>query len=570
MEPAGPPTIDAPGPVRPSEQPNALHHYATVLRRRWRWIALGLVVGLLAGVASTFFDQAEPDATTYYRATNTLIYDGGDPSTSDTSLPGATAPNLAQAAFLVRSADVADGVSSAIGVTVSDVNDKVNAVARSEVQAIDVTAISTDPDQAVLLADTTARVLNNYVGTTFTTLQTATAVQINGNAYRQRLQANRDARGGAPVVTTTPSTGSETDLSTGTTVSDGTRVAIGLATGLVLGLITAFVVEAWDDRLRRRERVEEVTGLPVLAEVPAVSKKHRQVGTIVASDFPRSAAAERYRTLRTSVLFALRHEATPADRTTPTDPLSVPVVMVTSPNPGDGKTTTAANLAASLAAADLRVLVIDCDHHKPSVGKYLDPVLEFDRLLEPARTRIENVWFIPPPKVGGKASSDVASQLVHTIHQWRGRYDLVVLDTPPMLTMNDALDLISEVDTVVLVMRAGQTRVGQAARAANLLGRFHADVLGVVLNACNARDTEQSYGYGYGYYGDEVETKPRFRRRTRGDAASAATDDEPVGDSPRGIDGGIPRDVPSAGNGNGNGAGFLSSHPPTAPTAQTD
>ncbi|HEY6533987.1 MAG TPA: division plane positioning ATPase MipZ [Acidimicrobiales bacterium] len=548
-----------------------------VIRRRWKWIALGLAMGLFAGFASTLAGGDAPDTTAYYKATNTLIYNAGGPAGSSETTP---LPNLARTAFLVRSADVANGVAEAIGVTVSDVNEQVNGVARSDVQAIDITAISTDPAQAVLLADTTARVLNDYIATDqqhqyatardeilqeldllnaqradlearigsdptnaafyqeqlqpiderytttyeqlqaltaqgslvggFTTLQTASPVQINPNAYDDRLQANREARGGATMVLpqTDSATARETDLSTPTTVSDRTRILIGAGTGLVLGLFTAFLVEAWDDRLRRSERVEAVTGLPVLVEVPVLPRNERQVGRIIVLDEPRSPAAERYRTLRTSIQFALRKrvEANSGNGAA-TQPASN-VVLITSPNPGDGKTTTVANLAATLGDAGVRVLVIDCDHRRPSVGRYLDPALTFDQHSEPTATRLANVWFMPPPTADG-ATPDLLPELTNTIRTWRDRFDIVLLDTPPMLMMNDALGLLPESDSVVMVVRAGQTRVGQAERAVSLIERFQANLMGVVLNSCSARDS--AHRYGYGYYRDHAAKRPRAR-----------------------------------------------------------
>ena len=97
------------------QTPNALRHYAMVLRRRWRWIALGLVMGLLAGIAATLVGNDTPDTTTYFKATNTLIYNAGRGSTPVDSNWNRTTPNLAQTVFLVRSADIVNGVVSAVG-----------------------------------------------------------------------------------------------------------------------------------------------------------------------------------------------------------------------------------------------------------------------------------------------------------------------------------------------------------------------------------------------------------------------------------------------------------------------
>ncbi len=570
----GPPS---PSHGAPGDAPNVLRQYVAVLRRRWKWIVLGLIVGLAAGYASTLLQKEKVDPTKYYKATNTLILNGFDPSGQGST----NVPNLQQAAFLVRSADVTNEVATTTGLSVETVNNQVAAFARSDVLAIDVTAISTDPQTAVTLADTAAGVLNNYLASDATnqrsatvnevaqkmdelearvneldaqiaerppesadilkatrdgvynqyrlaveefqglanqddptgalsTLQTATPVQINARAYNQRLQDNLNARGSANVgvVTAQASTSNETDLGTSGPVSKSTRTAIGGATGLVLGLITAFVVEAWDDRLRRRDRVERVTGLPVIAEVPVLSKKQRSNTFVPAVDAPRSRAAERFRAVRTSVMFAAQQAgplSQPVGPGTPTGQNSpkhrTPVVMVTSPNPSEGKTTTVVNLAAVFGDSGMRTLLIDCDYRKPSVGKYLAPVPLADR-SQACETRLSNVWYVPAPR-NTENWGEIVAQLRTNVETLRDDYDIVLLDTPPMLATNDATDLLAVADTVLLVLRAGQTRSGPAEGVANLLGRFRADVLGIVLNGCNSADMDSGYGYSYGYYGGD-------------------------------------------------------------------
>ncbi len=155
-----------------------------------------------------------------------------------------------------------------------------------------------------------------------------------------------------------------------------------------------------------------------------------------------------------------------------------------------------ANLAATLGDAGVRMLVVDCDHRKPAVGKYLDPALILDEPTKPTATRLHNVSFLPPPHAEHD-SPDVLPQLIATIREVRADFDMVLLDTPPMLMMNDAIGLLPEADGVVLVVRAGQTRIGQAERAVNLIERFRATQMGVVLNSCSARDAAHRYGYGY-------------------------------------------------------------------------
>ncbi len=195
----------------------------------------------------------------------------------------------------------------------------------------------------------------------------ATPVQISGRAYQYRLSQNINSRGQINGVTPAAPTFDETDLSSAPPVSKKLRVLIGAAAGLIMGVATAFLVEAWDDRLRRRDRVETITGFPVIAEIPKLTRQQARDHSIPAVDAAGSRAAERYRAARTAILFGLDHVGR-SDRGPATGPALAPVVMVTSPNPGEGKTTTVASLAAVLGDNGLRTLVIDCDFRKPAVA----------------------------------------------------------------------------------------------------------------------------------------------------------------------------------------------------------
>ena len=106
--------------------------------------------------------------------------------------------------------------------------------------------------------------------------------------------------------------------------------------------------------------------------------------------------------------------------------------------------------------------------------------------------------------------ADAVYRLRRSIAQWQDQFDIVLLDTPPMLTTNDATDLLAAADAVVLVLRAGQTRTGPAERVANVLTRFRADVLGIILNGCDNADMDPyyAYGYGYGYTGKKSKGGP--------------------------------------------------------------
>jgi Mrp family chromosome partitioning ATPase/capsular polysaccharide biosynthesis protein len=593
---------------------NLLRHYAGVIRRRGKWIILGLVVGLLAGFVSTLFITKHHSTVTYYKATNTLVVNGGATSSSTGGSSGYT---LQQAALLVQSQALIDRVAAKLRLSPSDVGSRLSATARGDVLALDITGISANNgQQAADLANTAGRylnaaaqaqaqaqfidqrnnlyaqlkdlqgqrdalqvkiatkpanadileaqlttILNQYTQVytqtqtlgpasqnfALSVLQPAAPIQINGRGYAYRLNQNINSRGqAAGAAQTTAPDFSETDFGTQATIGKSTRIALGGAAGLVLGTTTAFLVEAWDDRIRRRDRVEELTGLPVLAEIPKLNREQIRTHAVPVADAPTGRAAERYRAARTSILFALQAFDTTAqphgfdDITTGLAAAEAaeraPVIMVTSPSPAEGKSTSVASLAAAFADNGLRTLVVDGDFRRPAVARYLSPVPNLVDPERPATTRIDGVSFIAAPR-NVDTPADAVYRLRRSIAQWQDQFDVVLLDTPPMLTTNDATDLLAAADAVVLVLRAGQTRTGPAERVANVLTRFRADVLGIVLNGCDNADMDPyyAYGYGYGYTG----------KKGKGGPGSGVFSPSPRHD-PEYV-------TPTNGNGNGNG-----------------
>lgn len=568
-----PQPLPAPDPSAASSTPdNLLRHYAGVIRRRGRWIVLGLAAGLTAGFVSTLFMSKPKPVAVYYKATHTLVLNG--------SSNGGSSYSLADAALLVHGQTLLGKVAQKLHLSVNQLGSQVSAIQSTGGNALDVTAISPSAQQAVTLADTSALLLNaaakqeaadqyraavdaanaqldaltkqqnvlikqindnpdqkslltaqlnsveNQYSQTYSTLQSlgasaplvslstlrsASPIAINARGYNYRLSQNINWSGQAPGTAQQATTEfNESSFSRPAQIGKTTRIALGGAAGLVLGASSAFLVEAWDDRVRRRERVEDLTGLPVLAEIPKLSREQVRTHSVPIVDMPTGRAAERYRAARTSVLFALQAFDTaghvhdqetglPATGLAAADAADrAPVVMVTSPSPSEGKSTSCASLAAAFADNGLRTLVVDGDFRRPAVARFLSPVPNLVDPDMPATTRIDNVDFIAAPR-GVDTPADAVYRLRRAINQWQHDYDIVLLDTPPMLTTNDATDLLAAADAVVLVLRAGQTRTGPAERVASVLTRFRADVLGIVLNGCENADMDPYYAYGYGY-----------------------------------------------------------------------
>ena len=557
---------------------NLLRHYVSVLRRRARWVVLGLVVGLAAGVGSIFMVTQHKVSTHYFKATTTLVM-GGSGGISDGD--GGTANLLPQAQAVAQSTELRDKVAAQLHMTNVQVLQQLSAQASTNlsIPALDITGIATSQKASLELADVGSRTiieltesgassqtdvqrkqlqaqiqqltekrsgldaqiaakpanvdalrvqrdavakdLGNATDqlaampapnskTSLRTLQSAVPIEINGHGYAWRINQNLNARSSIQNANSTNGSPgfSETDLSQSVPISKKTRVVLGAAAGLVLGLISAFVIEAWDDRLRQRDRVEQLTGLPVLAEIPHLSRDQARNHHLAVVDDISGPSAERVRAARTSIQFAM--ESRGRDQ----DDLS-PVLMVTSPGPGEGKTTVTANLAASFADGGQSVLVIDADFRRPTMRRYLAPVPNLINPDAPADTRMPNLSFLAGPHHVA-SPDDAVSTLREMVAAWRPHFDLVLLDTPPILTTNDAADLLDVADAVVLVLRSGQTRTGVARRVVSLLSRFRADVLGVVLNGCDRREMDPYYGYSDGYHGKIASSGPGARADTPG------------------------------------------------------
>jgi Mrp family chromosome partitioning ATPase len=281
--------------------------------------------------------------------------------------------------------------------------------------------------------------------------------------------------------------------------------------GLLMGYGAALVLERVDVKIRTRAAAEKAFGLPVVAEVPRVSRHDRKGFAVLTRSRPESAAAEAYRTMRSSLLLMPSVPIGHRDGEpglTPRAPGVVPqVVLVTSPGPAAGKTTTVANLAACMAEAGKSVLVLSCDFRRPDVHRYLD-VREghglSDLLAADLPHELGNIArpsAIPGVRVvvSGTAVDSPAALLARIgtiITEARRLADVVLLDSAPLMSANDATDLMQHVDSVLLLCRVGKTNSEQAARSTEIVARMAAPVIGVGLIASARRPAPYYYESG--------------------------------------------------------------------------
>lgn len=298
----------------------------------------------------------------------------------------------------------------------------------------------------------------------------------------------------------------------------GREIAVGLIVGLMLGITVAFVQEGFDSSIKNADDVERFIPAPALAVIPSAASvgprrswrtiggaadplKNGTVGLAVTKT-PSSPIAESFRTLRTSILLS----------TAPRPPQSI---LVTSSQPGEGKTSTSLNLAQSLAQRGGKVLIIDSDLRKPGIArvlglqasKGLSGVLTGAYSLDEALIYVEppvSLWVLTsgpnPPNPAELLSSPAMEELLKDL---RSRFDYLVLDSPPLLAVTDATVLSALVDGVVLVVESGNTPRNALVRSFRMLQDAGGRVLGTVINKMNLRH-DGYYGYSYrGYYGTD-------------------------------------------------------------------
>jgi succinoglycan biosynthesis transport protein ExoP len=281
------------------------------------------------------------------------------------------------------------------------------------------------------------------------------------------------------------------------------NLTLGLLCGLGLGLLLAFTIEALDTNIKTIFDIEERLGLPMLGVVPQVDSKLLSPETFVrdaTSPVPGawSRLAEAYRSLRTTIL--LSRAGTPPQ-----------VILVSSAKPSEGKTSITTLESIVFALNGARVLLIDSDLRRPSVHLRfriankvgLTSVLTGKTPLEEAIVPIAAVptlHVLPAGPIAPMPAELLGSlQMQRMVEGLRAKYDFILIDTPPVLTVTDAAVLVSISDGVVLVLRYGQASRNVVARASEILLRSGAHLLGVVLNAVDLQSSDYAEYYGRAY-----------------------------------------------------------------------
>lgn len=294
-------------------------------------------------------------------------------------------------------------------------------------------------------------------------------------------------------------------------------LSLGAIVGLIFGVAIAFFLEFIDTSVKSLEDVERYLQVPVLAVIPKdVGVLHKQSGM--------SPDAEAYRILRTNIEFNRKN---PEDNS----------ITIVSGGAGEGKSTTLVNLSYVCAQGGYTTLMIDADLRRPRLHTFFDinnsvgltNYLTTDLMLEDVilQTPVDNLYFMPsgilPADAAGILNSRRMSELIQDVKQ---RFDLILVDSPPILGVSDASVLASEVDLTMIVVQHRKLPRNMLLRVKQAIENVGGQVIGVVLNNVDVRSDSQ-YQYYTSYYtyyaapGDDTPA-PVSSRPTSGPAAAPA------------------------------------------------
>ena len=505
----------------------SLRDHVEIMKRRWRLLAAGLVLGIAAGLGLSAMQS------TLYTAEATLLLEPGRTPTSATVMDP---DEVATQANVVASVAVADRVVEDLGLDESpqDLLDSVTVSVIDQTRTVAVAAARPTADEAADVANSFAEeyiayrveqavagaaavraALQNQVATVAAELSTVREEleQEPGESRTALLQAQEQSLVArqADLQTQVTLLGGSTEPTPGGELlypaeppgrpsqpRPVSGAALGGLLGLVLGTLMAYARDRFDDGIRDEQRLKSTLGAtPVLGRIPAEARVTTRPVSLVA---PNSAASEAYRSLTTNVRFLSAGHR-------PSRKEQGELLVVSSSVAGEGKTTLACNIAVTAARVGFRVLLVDADLRDPEVHDRfgietpvgLSHVLAESGHLQEAVTdvplgfgslRIIGAGAVPPNPaelLAGPRASRLWQQL-------RGAADLVVVDTAPLLGVADTLEIVREADLVLLAVRHRVSRVHQVESSMERIRQVGGNVSGVVWCALPVK--EGVYGYG--------------------------------------------------------------------------
>jgi capsular exopolysaccharide synthesis family protein len=289
------------------------------------------------------------------------------------------------------------------------------------------------------------------------------------------------------------------------------NIMLGLIIGLFGGVGLAFFIEYLDNTIKSTEDVEAKLGVPVLGVIPVLESKDESIEEIILKE-PQSVYAESYKPIRTAIMLSSANNP-PKN------------ILVTSMGPEEGKTSTSVNLAVTIARSGYSVLLVDADLRKPRIHTIfrLNNLSGLSTYLAGASPNIDTIFKRPltnlsvipsgpiPPNPSELLGSARMNELIGSLSE---KFDIIIWDSPPLMTVTDSLILSKFLDGTIIVTKSGKTTYEIVGRGLKYLkGRRETDmesrVLGIVINAFDAKKSDQYFYKYYNYYPSSEEESKR-------------------------------------------------------------
>ncbi|QGU01019.1 Tyrosine-protein kinase YwqD [Corynebacterium kalinowskii] len=454
-----------------------IRKYAAILAKNWILVVVSAMIGLVAGIGYSLLVTPE-----YQSRTQLYVSVRSEAGTTGELAQGATFSSKIVNSYVdvIRTSVVLEPVVNQLGLdmTPAELASRIVAVSPSETALIDITATSTSPETASQIA--------NAVGESFK------------NVVQTQLEPDKET-GVSPINLTT----TQTAMIPSSPVSPNLpmNAILGLLAGLAIGVLIAVLRDTFDTRIHSLEDVKNVTDTPLLGGViddPDASKN-----PLIIRTKPNSPRAESFRALRTNLQFVNVNE-------------QASIFVMTSANPGEGKSTTSANLALALAESGARVALLEADLRLPMVHKYmgvegnagLTDVLigkaELNDVLQRwGRTQLH---FLPAGRIPPNPSELLGSDRMNKVlDELSATFDFVIIDAPPILSVTDAAVIGHGKTGILMAVAAGSTRKPELQAGLSALEHAGANVVGVIVTMLPAKSAGR-YGYGHYGYGSAIES----------------------------------------------------------------
>jgi capsular exopolysaccharide synthesis family protein len=473
-----------------------LKDYIRVIRKRWQIIVAVTLVVLAGAAAATALSPK------VYEATTRLFVSTSGSSDSSALLSGSnfTQERVISYADVITTPNVLDPVIKTLGLntTAASLGAQITATVPLNTVLIEVAVQNTNPRVAAQVADA--------VGKQFT--KTVADLESVNKGQSSPVKVTVVS---SPTVPTSPISPKPTR-----------NLALGVVLGLLLGLGLGLLRDLLDTTIKNEKDCAEVTNTTVIGSI-AFDPDAPKNPLIVQAD-PHSPRAEAFRTLRTNLQFvdAANHPRS---------------IVFTSSVPGEGKTTTTANLAITMAAGGARVCIVEGDLRRPRLLEYMgmDGTLGLTNLLigqaelsdvlqQFAET---GVYVLGAGSVPPNPSELLGSAaMISTLRELESRFDIVIIDTPPLLPVTDAAVLSTIAGGTVVVVGAGRVDRDHLARSLQSLEAVKGRAMGLVLNLIPTNATDHYYNYRAGYAPESVSTTATPLQPTKEPKKTAADLDE--------------------------------------------